>query len=145
MNWLEIKSWKQSFVSTLICLIGCSVGTMGTTVYLIHYNWFVIFLISFLAGFISCFVFMVLWHTITRQLKFIDAIKMSFKMSSVSILIMMCIENVVFVTITPQFSNHQLHETIHSLMTMIMAMSLGFLFALPYNYYQLQNNNKVCH
>jgi hypothetical protein len=88
-----------------------------------------------------------LWQMIFHQINLIDAFKLSIKMSAVSITIMMVIENTVILINSSQFSNHKMH--VHDIMqgytVMIKAMSLGFLLVLPYNYYQLQNYNKVCH
>ncbi len=147
MNWLDIKTWKQCIVSTLICLFGCSIGTMGTTAYLIHYNWFIVLFSSFIAGFISCVLFMVLWQIIIHHVSFNDAVKMSVKMSVVSIFIMMLSESGIILIASSLNSEHQMHMhgNMHNYKVMIFAMSVGFLFSLPYNYYQLHNNKEICH
>lgn len=149
MNWSDIQIWKQCFISTFICLIGCSIGTMGTTFYLISYNWMLVLLISLVVGFITCMVFMVIWNMIFNKMNVKDAIIHSYKMSLVSILIMMLTENIIILFIAPMFSSHPMHDMStmpsHNLMTMMLAMGLGFLLSLPYNYYQLQKTGKICH
>lgn len=148
MNWLDKNIWKQCLVSTFICLIGCSIGAMGTAFYLNNYNLFFVLLVSLGVGFISCLVFMVIWHLLFRQMNLKDSFKSSYKMSIISILIMMLTENIIILFIAPNFSPHDMDMSIHkahSYGTMIFAMSLGFLFSLPYNYYQLQKTGKICH
>lgn len=146
MNWFNIQIWRKCFVSTLICLIGCSVGTMGTANYLRHYNWPIVVFASFIIGYITCVIFMVLWQSVIHTMNFKAALKMSVKMSLVSIIIMMLTEISVMLINSSVFSNHQMHDTSqHNYGIMIAAMSLGFLFALPYNYHQLYNNNTICH
>lgn len=144
MNWSNLQVWKQSFISTSICLIGCSIGTMGTTYYFMNYNRYLILLASFIAGIISCIFFMVIWDMIFAKMNFKDAFKNSYKMSFVSILIMIITENILILFIAP--TDHMHMNTIHSFLIMGLAMGCGFLLALPYNYYQLQKNgNAACH
>lgn len=149
MNWSDIQIWKQCLISTFICLIGCSIGTMGISFYLISYNWLLVLLISLLAGFITCMIFMVLWHTIFKNMSLKDSIISSYKMSLVSILIMMLTEMLIIRFVAPIFLSHQMNDMSampsHNLITMVVAMSLGFVLSLPYNYYQLQKTGKICH
>lgn len=146
MNWSDKNIWKQCIISTFICLMGCSIGAMGTAFYLINYNLFFVLLVSLGVGFISCLAFMVIWQMLFPQMNLKKSFKSSCKMSIISILIMMLTENVIILFISPNFSTHDMdiHEE-NSYGTMIFAMSLGFLFSLPYNYYQLQKTGKVCH
>ncbi len=62
INWLDKRVWKQCFISTFICLVGCSIGVMGTAFYLGGYNLLLVLLISLIAGFITCMAFMVIWE-----------------------------------------------------------------------------------
>lgn len=146
MNWLDTQIWKQCFISTFIGLIGCSIGVMGSAFYLLNYNLFFVLFISLIAGFISCMVFMVLWEIIFDKMKFKDAVKHSYKMSIVSILIMTLTEVIVMQLLAPELLSYQMHpNTSHSINIMLIAMGLGYLFSLPYNYYQLQKTGKICH
>lgn len=128
--------------------MGCSIGAMGTAFYLIGYNLLFVLLISLIAGFISCMVFMILWETIVHKRNLKEAIKHSYKMSLVSILIMMLTENLILLFVIPKFSSHQMQMNMgasHDLGMMAVAMSFGFIFSLPYNYYQLQKTGRICH
>lgn len=146
MNWTDIQNWKQCFISTFICLIGCSIGVMGTAFYLLNYNLFFVLLLSLIAGFISCMVFMVFFCTLFHKMNFLDAVKHSYKMSIVSILIMMLTETTITLLIAPELLSHQMHlNTSHGFNIMLLAIGLGYLFSLPYNYYQLQKTGKICH
>jgi hypothetical protein len=103
MNWIEIANWKQCLISTFICLIGCSIGTIGTAFYFIHYNYFFVLLASLTTGFISCMLFMVILETLFHKMNFKDALKHSYKMSLVSILIMMLTETIFIRFVAPDF------------------------------------------
>lgn len=131
INWLNKNTWLQCFISTFICLIGCSIGSMGTTFYLIEYNFFFVLIISLISGFITCMVFMVVMEITLHKMKLKEAIKHSYKMSLVSILIMMLTENLVILFIIPKISSHHMQMDMgvkHDLNIMLIAMSFGFIF-----------------
>lgn len=148
MNWLDIQIWKQCFISTFICLIGCSIGVMGTAYYLVGFNLLLVLASSLIAGFITCMIFMIAWEVTVHKMNLKEAIKHSYKMSLVSILIMMLTENLILLFIIPKFSSHHMQMDMgatHDFGMMAIAMGFGFIFSLPYNYYQLQKNGKICH
>lgn len=146
MDWSNRQAWKNSSISTAICLVGCSIGTMGITFYLINFNWFFVFLISLLVGFLSCLAFIIVWLMLFQKMNFITAVKSSFKMSLVSIIIMMLTENIIIHFVAPLLFSHQMHfNSAHSFSTMVIAMLFGFLFVLPYNYYYIQKTGAICH
>jgi hypothetical protein len=119
---------------------------MGITLNLINFNWFFVLLISFVVGFLSCMAFMIVWLMLFQQMRFMDSLKSSFKMSIVSMIIMMLTENIIILFIAPMLYSHQMQmNSSHSFDTMVIAMFFGFLFSLPYNYYYIQKTGKICH
>ena len=146
MNWTDKEIWKKCWVSTFICLIGCSIGVMGAILYLTSYHWLVVLLLSFICGLLTCLLFMIGWDVLFNKMSFIESFRMSYKMSIVSLSIMILSENAVMLFIAPIFSTDQMHmHSNHNLQIMAMAMIIGFILSLPYNYYILQKNNQVCH
>lgn len=148
MNWLDGKIWKHCLISTFICLMGCSIGAMGTSFYLINLNLVFVLAISLIVGFVTCVLFMILWYMLFNKMNFKDSFQSSYKMSLVSILIMMLTENIILLFIIPKFSSHQMHMDMsapHDFKTMLLAMGFGFALSLPYNYYHLQKTGKICH
>ncbi len=146
MNWSDKHTWKQSFLPTFICLAGCSIGAMGIAFYLIGYNWFLVLSISLVAGFITCMIFMMVWHLLFLKMNLKDSFRSSYTMSLVPIFIMIVAENIILLLMTPEFSTHEAHmKTANGLGLMLFAMSCGFILAMPYNYYQLQKTGKACH
>ncbi len=145
MNWSDAQSWKNTIISTLICLVGCSIGAMGLPLLFAAYSWLFILMLSFISGFISCLIFICVWNFMFRKMTFKDALLSSFKMSFVSMLIMIAIENLILFLVPMQNSMHHQHGSEHNIPTMIFAMCCGFVFALPYNYYQVQKTGKLCH
>lgn len=146
MNWLDLRIWGKSLISTIHCLIGCSIGSLTTIYFMAGTHWFLILVISFISGFISCLLFMVLWDIIFRKMKLNEAIKASLKMSFVSMCIMMLTENLVMVFSHSGNVRHEIHQhDSQNLLMMALAMAAGFLIVYPYNYYNFYKANKVCH
>ena len=146
MNWTNIQILKQSAISTIICLIGCSIGVIGVAFYFINYSWLFVLLASLIAGLISCMVFMIIWEMVFHKMNFKDAVKHGYKMSIVPILIMIISENIIMLYIVPKFSSYQMNmTTAYNFKIMLLAMGFGFLLSLPYSYYQLQKTGKAHH
>lgn len=118
---------------------------MGITYYLIGFNLLLVLLISLIAGFITCMIFMIAWEVAVHKMNLKEAIKHSYKMSLVSIMIMMLTENLILLFVIPKFSSHRMDMgATHDFGMMAIAMGFGFIFSLPYNYYQLQKTGKIC-
>ena len=146
MNWFDKYTWKKCFISTFICLLACSIGAMSTAIYLMNYDWWFVLSISIIVGFISCMIFMVIWEMAVHKMNFNDSVKHSFKMSIVSILIMILTENFILLYVFPKFSFTPMVMTGgHGFKMILFTMSFGFLLSLPYNYYYLQKTGKICH
>ena len=81
---------------------------------------------------------------VVHKMTLTEAIKRSYMMSLVSVLIMMITGNIVMVVISPKLLLHQMHvTTTHNLVMALFALGCGFLLSLPYNYYQLKKLAKV--
>lgn len=146
MNWLDKQTWKNCFIASFLCLVGCSIGTMGTLFYFADYNWLYNFIVSLLIGWLSCFLFIAFWNIAFRQINFIEAMKTSFSMSIVSMMIIIVTENIIMLITNSQHAAHGMQQNpSNNLLLMFIAMSVGLLFALPYNYYILSKTGKVCH
>lgn len=146
MIWTEKEVWKKCLVSTFICLIGCSIGVMGVMLYLINYPWLLILFLSFICGLITCMVFMIAWEMLFNKVNFKASFRMSYKMSIISLSIMILSENAVMFLTAPEFPHHQMQmHSYHMLPIMTIALGLGFLLSLPYNYFILQKSGRVCH
>lgn len=146
MDWTSKQIWKNCIIATFMCVCGCSVGTMGTIFYLTGFHWFFVLLISFIIGYISCVLFLILWNTVIQKRTLKEAFKQNYKISLVSMTVMVLTENLISLIAFSKFTTHQIHiHSSYSLKIMILAMFFGFLLVLPYNYYQLQKNSKICH
>jgi hypothetical protein len=101
---------------------------MGVSMYLINFNWFFVFLISMTEGFLSCMAFIIIWLILFQQMSFISALKNSYNISIVSMLIMMLTENIIILLIAPRlFSNQMNINSDYSFITMTIAILFGFL------------------
>ena len=140
MNWFDRQTWKNSFISTILCLIGCSVGVMSITYFLANNHWLLILVASFITGLITCTLFILLWNIIFRKMSFKMAFGQSFKMSFTSMSIMIITENIMMLLI---HTDHT--EAFSHMLLMLIAMVAGFLIVLPYNYYASYKMGKACH
>lgn len=143
MYWGNFQIWKQSVNSTLICLVGCSIGTLTVEFFFNKINnWFLVLFATYFAGLISCLVFVLLWEIVFNKMELKNAFKHSYKMSFSSILIMVVSENFIMLYVFPEFSTNSMQMNLnYEIREMLVAMSFGFFLSLPYNYYQLQKKN----
>lgn len=146
VKWLDGPTWRKCFAATFLCLIGCSMGTLGAGYYLADDNWLYALVVSFLAGLLASFTFIAMWNIAWRRMKIKEALKSSITMSLALMLIIITTENVVMYLMEQQHSIHGGRGNYpDDLLMMFIAMSLGFLLALPYNYYLLTKTGKACH
>ncbi len=67
-------------------------------------------------------------------------------MSIVSMAIIIVTENIIILLTYSQHSAHGINRDYSdNLLLMFIAMGIGFIFALPYNYYHLQKTGNTCH
>ena len=148
MYWLSKQIWKNSIIATLLCFMGCSIGTMVINYYLnqIGLNRILILIISFIVGVVSCYLFIVGWSIFLRKMTLKESLKKSLKMSFISVAIMVATENLIMLLFDFQHTVHAFGKNyLHYLWPMLLAMGGGFLLALPYNYYVLSKTGKACH
>lgn len=109
-------------------------------------NFWLAFAVSAVVGLLACVLFIIIWNVAFRKINFKDALKSSIKMSFVSMLIMIVAENLIMYFTRPQhMTDMQQHSAHNNWLMMIVAMAVGFLLALPYNYYQLSKTGAACH
>ncbi len=146
MNWKNVLRWKKSVVSTTICLVGCSLGSLSASYFLMDLSWILVLFGSLVAGLISCIVFMIVWEVFVYKANFKDALQHSFKMSVVPMFLMIVSENVTMLLMTPESSHNQMDlGSLPGIKMMLFAMSFGFLVSLPYAYFVSHKGSKSHH
>ena len=138
ISWTCRKTWKQSSINTLWCLLGCSIGDFGTILFFqvnqIPFPMLGIMTLAIINGLITS----IMLETIIlyRQMNLKEAFNTAIGMSFLSMLAMEIAMNTVDVI----FAGGILVWWIVPFMLLA-----GFLTPLPYNYYRLKKYDESCH
>ena len=137
-TWTCKGTWKKSSINTLWCLLGCSIGDLGTILYFqimeIGFPLPAIMVLAIINGLITS----ILLETfiLSRQMNLSEAFNTAIGMSLISMIAMEVAMNTVDVVLT----GGKIFWWV--LPPMLLA---GFVTPLPYNYYRLKKYNLECH
>ena len=138
IDWECSHTWKQSAYNTMWCLIGCSIGDMGTIYYFqvnqIPWSTLSIMLLAMTNGILTS----IFLETIImlKQMDLKTAFKTAIGMSLISMISMEIAMNLVDYLVTGGAKIN--------LMVMPLMLLAGFLTPWPYNYWRLKKFNKGC-
>ena len=139
IDWNCFPTWKRASINTLWCLIGCSIGDMGTILYfqLTGIAWPVLAIMTL--AIINGLITSILLETVilVRQMNLKLAFKTAVGMSLISMISMEVAMNTV-----DYIATGGAKLTLWVLPIMWIA---GFLTPLPYNYWRLKKHGKACH
>ena len=138
ISWTCRKTWKQSSINTLWCLLGCSIGDFGTILFFqvnqIPFPMLGIMTLAIINGLITSIILETI--ILYRQMNLKEAFNTAIGMSFLSMLAMEIAMNTVDVI----FAGGILVWWIVPFMLLA-----GFLTPLPYNYYRLKKYDESCH
>ena len=138
-DWTCINTWKQSAYNTLWCLIGCSIGDIGTILYFqimnVGWNTFFIMILAIINGLITSIALET--FILLRQMKLNQAFKTAMGMSFISMLSMEIAMNIFDVAVTG--------EAYINLNILPFMLLVGFVTPWPYNYWRLKKYKINCH
>ena len=138
ISWPCRKTWKQSSINTLWCLLGCSIGDFGTILFFqvnqIPFPMLGIMTLAIINGLITSIILETI--ILYRQMNLKEAFNTAIGMSFLSMLAMEIAMNTVDVI----FAGGILVWWIVPFMLLA-----GFLTPLPYNYYRLKKYDESCH
>jgi len=138
IDWECNHTWKQSAYNTMWCLIGCSIGDMGTIYYFqvnqIPWSTLSIMLLAMTNGILTS----IFLETIImlKQMDLKTAFKTAIGMSLISMVSMEIAMNLVDYLVTGGAKIN--------LMVMPLMLLAGFLTPWPYNYWRLKKFNRGC-
>ena len=138
IDWECVHTWKQSAYNTMWCLIGCSIGDMGTIYYFqvnqIPWSTLSIMLLAMTNGILTS----IFLETIImlKQMDLKTAFRTAIGMSLISMISMEIAMNLVDYLVTGGAKVN--------LMVMPLMLLAGFLTPWPYNYWRLKKFNKGC-
>ena len=139
LDWSCKPTWRRASYNTLWCLIGCSIGDMGTILFFqlsgIPWPTLAIMTLAIINGLATS----ILLETVilSRQMELKAAFKTAIGMSFISMIAMEVAMNLVDVWLTGGA-----RLTLWVVPIMWLA---GFLTPLPYNYWRLKALGKACH
>ena len=138
-HWRCRHTWRTASYNTLWCLIGCSIGDMGTILYfqLMGIDWPVMAIMGL--AMVNGILTSIALETIilSRQMALDAAFKTAIGMSLISMIAMELAMNGVDLII---MGGARLSLTVLPFMWLA-----GFLVPLPYNYWRLKALGKACH
>ena len=138
IEWNCTPTWRKASYNTSWCLLGCSIGDMGTILYfqLMEIDW-PVFLIMALAVFNGLVTSIVLETIILyKQMGLRLGLKTALRMSLISMISMEVAMNLTDFFLTGG-------ATLNWWVVPIMLV-VGFITPLPYNYWRLKALGKGC-
>lgn len=140
-HWRDGSVWNQSAYNTMWCLIGCSIGDIGTIAYF-QFVWtdsgwstMAIMMLAIMNGLLTSIALETV--ILLKQLPFRNALRTAAGMSLISMIAMEAAMNITDVVLTGGAM-----LTWYAIIPMWIA---GFLTPWPYNYWRLKKYGVACH
>ena len=139
MDWSCKHTWNQSAINTLWCLLGCSIGDIGTIYYFQYHSilWSTssIMLLAMFNGILASIILETI--ILSKQMKIKNALKTALGMSLISMISMEIMMNLTDYVLTG--------GAILTWWVVPIMLIVGFLTPWPYNYWRLKKFNEACH
>ncbi len=139
INWKCKHTWKIASFNTSWCLIGCSIGDLGTIAYFqftgIAWPVWAIMTLAIFNGIITSIVLETL--ILVKQMPIKLAIKTAIGMSLISMIAMESAMNITDFILTG--------GAILKWWVIPIMLAAGFIAPLPYNYWRVKALGKACH
>ena len=137
--WRCKHTWKKSSINTLWCLIGCSIGDLGTIFYFQNidhsYSVLTVMGLAIIMGLITSIILET--FILLKDFNFKDALKIALGMSLISMIGMEVAMNSVDFMLNG--------KAVINLETLVPVLLAGFITPLPYNYWRLKKFGIACH
>ena len=139
IHWQCKPTWKRASYNTSWCLLGCSIGDLGTIFYFqtMGIDWPVLWIMSL--AIINGLLTSIILETIilARQMAFNIALKTALGMSLISMISMEVAMNLTDFMLTG--------GALLTWWAVPLMLFAGFITPLPYNYWRLKALGKACH
>lgn len=139
ISWTCRHTWRRASVNTLWCLVGCSIGDMGTILFFqvtgIPWPTMAIMALAIVNGLLTSIALETI--ILSRQMVFKLAFKTAIGMSLISMISMEVAMNYIDYLFT---GGARL-----TLWVLPLMWFAGFITPLPYNYWRLKALGKACH
>tara|TARA_Y100001933_G_C18508577_1_gene359730 strand:+ start:22 stop:459 length:438 start_codon:yes stop_codon:yes gene_type:complete len=138
-TWRCQHTWKKASKNTSWCLLGCSIGDLGTIAFFQYFGiqWptLSIMILAIINGLLTSIILETL--IMMKQTDFKKAFQTAIGMSFISMLTMEIAMNITDLIITG--------EAMLTFVSVPMMLIAGFLAPLPYNYWRLKVLGISCH
>ncbi len=139
-HWKCKHTWRQSAHNTKWCLLGCSVGDLGTILFfqITQTPWPIwgIMTLAIINGLLTS-IALETFILIRQKLIFKEALKTALGMSFISMIAMETVMNITDVVLTG--------GAILTWWVVPIMLIVGFIAPWPYNYWRLKKYNIACH
>jgi hypothetical protein len=139
ISWICRHTWRRATVNTLWCLVGCSIGDIGTIGFFqltgIAWPTTAIMVLAMVNGIMTSIALESV--ILSKQMAWGVAFRTACGMSLISMLSMEAAMNIVDIAVTG--------EARISLVVLPWMLVAGFATPLPYNYWRLKAFGKACH
>ena len=139
IDWSCNTTWRQSAYNTMWCLIGCSIGDMGTIYYFqvneSPWSTLSIMLLAMTNGIITSIILETI--ILLKQMNLTSAFKTAIGMSLISMISMEIAMNLTDFLLTG--------GAILTWWVVPIMLAVGFVTPWPYNYWRLKKHNQACH
>ncbi len=139
LDWQCRHTWRRASKNTLWCLLGCSIGDLGTILFFqlsgIPWPTLAIMVLAIINGLLTSIALET--FILSKQMDFKLALKTAAGMSLISMIAMEAAMNITDVILT---GGARLTWWVVPIM-----LIAGFLAPLPYNYWRLKALGKACH
>jgi len=139
LDWQCRHTWLRASKNTLWCLLGCSIGDLGTILFFqlsgIPWPTLAIMSLAIVNGILTSIALET--FILSKQMDFKLALRTAAGMSLISMIAMEAAMNITDVILT---GGARLTWWVVSIM-----LIAGFLAPLPYNYWRLKALGKACH
>jgi hypothetical protein len=139
IDWQCRNTWRRASTNTLWCLLGCSIGDLGTILFFqatgIPWPTMVIMTLAIINGLLTSIALETV--ILSRQMDLKLAFKTAIGMSLISMVAMEAAMNIVDVLLTG--------GAVLTWWVVPLMLLAGFAAPLPYNYWRLKALGKACH
>lgn len=139
IDWQCRHTWRKASYNTSWCLLGCSIGDLGTIAYFqfmgIAWPVWAIMSLAIMNGLITSIILETI--ILARQMTLKLAFKTAIGMSLISMIAMEAAMNITDVVLTG--------GAILTWWVVPFMLFAGFITPLPYNYWRLKALGKACH
>ena len=138
ISWTCRPTWKKASINTSWCLLGCSIGDLGTIFFFqisdISFPLWGIMTLAIINGLVTSVLLET--YILSTQMDLNNAFKTAMGMSFISMIAMEVAMNVVDVVLAGGI-----------LVWWVIPLMLiaGFITPLPYNYFRLKKYDESCH